>query len=233
MLIKTFLAFSCLVKAQRDKNDDPDSRISEITKNRVTKNEESKIEVDPMTEPNFYIDQLKALKEQESRRIRSDPSTVPVVFANDESEAQSCSYVKQADGSIIISTMHQYQSNQNCHQYWQCEDPAHNMYFKWNRVAIERNCDSDWTRFAWGNGDNKQDLVCSWIRDDQRIYQDTGTNKIVWDFQSDDNINRWGVEAQILCRDPKDANECVDGTHRCHDSAECIPHVSESGIGCK
>ena len=43
MLIKGILAFLCLAKAERDKN-------------------EGKIRSEPLADPNFYIDQLKAEK---------------------------------------------------------------------------------------------------------------------------------------------------------------------------
>ena len=247
MLINTFLAFLCLVKAKRDEIDDPDFKIPE--KERITKKEKSdksEVEVDPMTEPNFYIDQLKALKEQESRGLKSiSPWLYPVIFDNEDTDGnwtalttnstgtsgQTCSYVEQADGSVLINTMHRYLNNDNCHQYWECENPKHNMFFKWNRADIE-GCPFDWTRFAWGTEKDEKEVICSseGLERDQKFYKNTGTNKIVWDFQADSSVQRWGVEAQILCQDPSDVNECVDGSHKCHESAECI---KEPGIGCK
>ena len=57
MLIKV-LAFACLARAQRDKNEE---------KNRT----------DPLVDPNFYIGQRKAIKEKEGIG-RILPSEIPV-----------------------------------------------------------------------------------------------------------------------------------------------------------
>ena len=232
MLIKA-LAFACLAKAHRDENGE-------------------KIRPDPLIDPNFYIDQLTALKENANRGLaRKDrvvPSKIPVILDNEHTDGNwtstnstsddSCSYVEQADGSVLISTMHQYQNLDYCHEYWECEDPAHNMFFKWNRVQIEETseCRYDWARFAWGTGDNEQEFSCSdsnALTNRQKAYRNTGTNKIVWDFDTDGSVIRWGAEAQILCKDPSDINECIDGSHDCSEGAECIKESGKSGYTCQ
>ena len=214
MLIKA-LAFACLAKAHRDENGE-------------------KIRLDPLIDPNFYIDQLTALKENSSKEnIRNEriaPSSIPVVFGNGNTDGtwtstnstsdDSCTYVEQADGSILINTMHQYQYNDFCHEYWECENPNHKMFFKWNRVQIEEkwDCGYDWARFAWGTKNDEQEFLCTATNDlthRQKHYRNTGGNKIVWDFDTDFIVNRWGAEAQIICRDPSNVDECIDGSHLC------------------
>ena len=218
ILIKA-LAFACLASAHRDENGE-------------------KIRSDPLVDPNFYIDQLKAIKEKASSVARILPSKIPVVLDNDHTDGNwtsinstdTCSYVEQSDGSILINTMHQYYNRDYCHEYWECENPSHRMFFKWNRVQLEQTsgCRYDWARFALGMADHQQEFICdenfqskifNWR---QKHYRDTGGIKIVWDFDTDDSITRWGVEAQIICKDPRDVNECIDGTHDCATGAECV-----------
>ena len=215
----TTLAFACLTRAQKDEHGE---------KNRS----------DPLVDPNFYIDQLKAIKEKASSVARIIPSKIPVVLDNDHTDGNwtsinstdTCSYVEQSDGSILINTMHQYYNRDYCHEYWECENPSHRMFFKWNRVQLEQTsgCRYDWARFALGMADHQQEFICdenfqskifNWR---QKHYRDTGGIKIVWDFDTDDSITRWGVEAQIICKDPRDVNECIDGTHDCATGAECV-----------
>ena len=226
ILIKA-LAFACLASAHRDENGE-------------------KIRSDPLVDPNFYIDQLKAIKEKASSVARILPSKIPVVLDNDHTDGNwtsnnstdTCSYVEQSDGSILISTLHQYYSQDYCHEYWECENPNHNMFFKWNRVQLEEtgSCAYDWARFAWGMADDQQEFICTennvlskW----QKAYRNTGGDKIVWDFDTDYSVVRWGVEAQIICKDPRDVNECVDGTHDCAETAECVKESGKSGFTCR
>ena len=232
MLIKA-LAFACLAKAHRDENGE-------------------KIRPDPLVDPNFYIDQLTAMKEKASRGIaRKDrvvPGNIPVILDNDHTDGNwtssnstsddTCSYVEQADGSVLISTLHQYQNLDYCHEYWECENPDHNMFFKWNRVQIEEtsSCNYDWARFAWGTEPDEQEFLCTAdniLSNKQKGYRNTGGNKIVWDFDTDGSVIRWGAEAQILCKDPADINECIDGTHDCAEGAECIKTSGQDGYTCQ
>ena len=63
------------------------------------------------------------------------------------------------DGSILIETEHWYQPGSFCHEYWECKDPTHTMFIRYNRVQIENSinpkrpdlirCYGDWARFAW------------------------------------------------------------------------------------
>ena len=222
MLIKA-LAFVCLAKAHRDENGE-------------------EIRPDQLVDPNFYIDQLTAMKEKASKS-RVLPSTIPVVLDNSHTSTNStnddtCSYVAQPDGSIIISTKHQYDNFDYCHEYWECENPNHNMFYKWNRVQIESryNCGYDWARFAWGTADDEQEVTCDPddnLSNRQRAYRNTGGNKIVWDFDTDLSVTKWGVEAQIICKDPRDVNECVDGTHDCSDGADCVKILGTIGFTCQ
>ena len=111
---------------------------------------------------------------------------IPVIFANSHSNGtwtsenstdhDTCSYVEQSDGSILINTMHQYANFDYCHEYWECENPDHNMFYKWNRVQIEDDypdyCEFDWARFAWGT---QQEYICTeWneLSDRQKRYRD-------------------------------------------------------------
>ena len=92
----TTLAFVCLARAQKDENG-------------------GKNITDPLVDPNFYIDQLKAIKEKANSVARIIPSKIPVVLDNDHTDGNwtsnnstdTCSYVEQSDGSILINTMHQ------------------------------------------------------------------------------------------------------------------------------
>ena len=235
MLIKA-LAFACLAKAHRDENGE-------------------KIRPDPLVDPNFYIDQLTAMKEKANSGIarggsenRVVPSRIPVILDNEHTDGNwtstnstsddTCSYIEQADGSVLISTLHQYQNLDYCHEYWECENPDHNMFFKWNRVNIEETseCHYDWARFAWGTEVNEQEFLCSdsnALSNKQKAYRNTGGNKIVWDFDTDGSVIRWGAEAQILCKDPADINECIDGTHDCAEGAECIKTSGQEGYTCQ
>ena len=230
MLIKA-LAFACLAKAHRDENGE-------------------KIRPDPLVDPNFYIDQLTAMKEKASmglaRKDRIAPGKIPVILDNEHTDGNwtstnstsddSCSYVEQADGSILISTQHQYYNQDYCHEYWECENPDHNMFYKWNRVGIEShsNCAYDWARLAWGTGDGEQEYLCQeTLTDKQMAYKNTGGNKIVWDWDTDGSVIRWGAEAQILCKDPADINECIDGSHDCAQGAECIKTSGQDGYTCQ
>ena len=152
------------------------------------------------------------------------------------STIDSCSYVEQGDGSVLISTKHGYANLDYCHEYWECDNSDHQMFFKWNRVNIEENftCKWDWARFAWGTADGKQELLCSEDNDltkNQKWWRNTGTNKIVWDFYADEGVTKWGAEAQIICRDPSEVNECIEGSHDCDESAECID--TEEGYNCQ
>ena len=137
------MAFLCLAKAQEHKNEE---------KNRS----------DPLAD----IDQLKAEK-IEAKKDRKMPSRIPVVLDNihidgdwkfdNATDDDPCSYVEQSDGSVLISTTHRYSNFDYCHEYWECDNPNHNMFFKWNRVQIEwdmPDCAFDWARFAWGTKDN-------------------------------------------------------------------------------
>ena len=142
MLIKA-LAFTCLVKANKNGTEDEDGLENEY--NNIN---------------------------------RALPSTIPVVFDNTDAD-DSCSYVEQPDGSILISTMHQYKRDNNCHKYWECDDPNHKMFFKWNRVRMRQsnNCKNDWARLAWGTGDNEQEIFCinnNELSFKQRSYKNTG-----------------------------------------------------------
>ena len=152
MLIKGILAFLCLAKAERDKN-------------------EGKIRSEPLADPNFYIDQLKAEK-IEAKKGRRSPSKIPVILDNvhidgdweyhdNGTDDDPCSYVEQSDGSVLISTAHRYSNYDRCHEYWECDNQNHNMFFKWNRVEIEDDypdeCAFDWARFAWGTKDDQQE----------------------------------------------------------------------------
>lgn len=142
MLIKA-LAFTCVVKAQRNKTED-----------------EFGLE-------NNYDDINRAL-----------PSTIPVVFDNTDGD-DSCSYVEQSDGSIVISTMHGYEANHNCHKYWECDDPDHKMFFKWNRVQMRqsKDCKNGWARVAWGTKEHDQEIFCTKRNDlsfKQKSYKNTG-----------------------------------------------------------
>ena len=223
MLIKA-LGFICLAKAHKDENGE-------------------EIRSDPLVDPNFYIDQLIAMKEKTSES-RLVPHKVPVVFDNyhavgnwTSTDDDACSYVEQPDGSILISTGHLYNNFDYCHEYWECDNPNHNMFYKWNRVQIESqyNCRSDWARFAWGTADDEQEFTCEWsnnLSKKQKTYRDTGGNKIVWDFDSDDSVIKWGVEAQIICKDPSDKNKCLDGNHNCSDDAECVK-IPGKGFKCQ
>ena len=150
----------------------------------------------------------------------------------------TCSYVEQADGSVLISTLHQYQDSDYCHEYWECENSDHNMLYKWNRVEIEdhSDCAYDWARFAWGTGVDKYEKLCdenNLLTNKQKGYRDTGGNKIQWDFDTDVTGNYWGAEAQIICKDPADINECIDGTHDCAEGAECIKTFGQFGFTCQ
>ena len=160
--------------------------------------------------------------------------------SNNSTNDDTCSYDEQPDGSILISTYHTYFNNDYCHEYWECENPNHNMFFKWNRVQIEEdrrgNCEFDWARFAWGKGDDQQEVICT--EDNiltmiQEAYRDTGGNKIVWDFDTDEGVMKWGAEAQIICKDPRESNECIDGTHDCDFFAECVKESGKSGYTCQ
>ena len=62
MLLKV-LAFACLAKAHKDENGE-------------------EILSDPLVDPNFYIDQLKAIKEKTKSVERRKPSKIPVVLGN-------------------------------------------------------------------------------------------------------------------------------------------------------
>ena len=111
------------------------------------------------------------------------------------------------------------------------------MFFKWNRVQLEEassgSCSFDWARFAWGLDENEQEVICdefNVLSLRQKSYRDTGGKKIVWDFDTDHSVTRWGVEAQIICKDPSDVNECVDGTHDCAPGAECIKELGQGSI---
>ena len=109
---------------------------------------------------------------------RALPSTIPIVFENTDGD-DSCSYVEQSDGSIVISTMHNYQRDNNCHKYWKCDDPNHKMFFKWNRVQMRasKNCKNDWARVAWGNEENDQEISCTnnnELSSEQKSYKNTG-----------------------------------------------------------
>ena len=149
----------------------------------------------------------------------------------------TCSYIEQADGSILINTLHQYQNSDYCHEYWECENPDHNMFFKWNRIEIEdhSDCRYDWARFAWGTGVDEQEQLCdenNQLTSKQRLYRDTGGNKIQWDFDTDGSEIRWGAEAQIICKDPADI-KCIDGFHDCAEGAECIKTSGQVGYTCQ
>ena len=110
--------------------------------------------------------------------VRALPSTIPVVFENTEG-GDSCSYVEQPNGSIVISTMHNYKRHNYCHKYWKCDDPNHKMFFKWNRVQMRQsnNCTNDWARIAWGNEQNDQEILCTKdneLSSDHKLYKNTG-----------------------------------------------------------
>ena len=212
MLLNAFV-FTCLVKAQREEN------VEEIGQENI------------------------------ARKVR-DPNMIPIIFndqhSNDEwasinsTSDDTCSYVEQDDGSILINTMHEYQIFDYCHEYWECDDPNHQIFFKWNKVQIEqdRNCTGDWARFAWGTEVEQQEVLCTDDNDlttREKSYRKTGSNKIVWDFITDRWAEkRWGAEAQIICKDPTDLNECVFGSHDCSRGAECINNkTGESGYTCQ
>ena len=225
MLIKA-LVFLYLVKAKRDEN-----------------------EVKTLSDPNLYNNQSE---EKDSRRIadRKPPFKIPVVLANEHAEiigktnwtsanVDTCSYEKQFDGSILIKTMHPYDGKAYCHEYWECDNPNHNIFFKWNRVEIEGAC-VDWARFAWGIEDDQQEVAgCPEFEDEiiltyrQKMYRDTRGKKIVWDFLTNRSFQYWGAEAQIICKDPRDVNECEDGTHDCSETAECIKEAGTREYICK
>ena len=118
------------------------------------------------------------------------------------------------------------------HEYWECENPDHNMFFQWNRIEIKDHfdCAYDWARFAWGTDVDEQEQLCdenNQLTSKQRLYRDTGGNKIQWDFDTDGSEIRWGAEAQIICKDPADI-KCIDGFHDCAEGAECyIQNVSK------
>ena len=76
----------------------------------------------------------------------------------------------------MIDTEHWYQSGAFCHEYWECEDPNHTMFIKYNRVQLDnwipRNqfnptasdvhqCDYDWARFGWEvDGEVFSETIC-------------------------------------------------------------------------
>ena len=227
MMIK-FCAFLCIAHAQRNENEEENLP-------------------DLLSDPNFYRDQLIASKEKASRAIgdRKPPFRIPVVLDNEHADGDwtssnndSCSYVEQADGSILINTMHPYEGKAYCHEYWECKDPNHKMFFKWNRVQIQDadDCWYDWARFAWGIEDTDQEFLCTEtndISDRQQMYRNTGGSKIVWDFTTNGWDELWGAEAQIICKDPRQVNECVDGTHECSMFAECINESGKAGYTCQ
>ena len=231
MLIK-LVAFVCLSKAQRD-------------------------EKLPTDDNKTKSDQRKAMEERGITRNNKDmPSNVPVIFDNEHTDGtwmstnftqdDSCTYVEQADGSVLISTRHNYRAFDYCHQYWECDNPDHKMFFKWNDVSLSWYsdcsgsdcCREDWARFAWGTEENEQQLSCDFntflpLTGEEKYYRNTGGNKIVWDFDADFHWQGWGVEAQIICQDPSDVNECADGTHVCSPDAECIKEIGMSDYICQ
>ena len=173
------------------------------------------------------------------KQERLIPRHIPIIFDNGGTWTRDfCTYDEQADGSILINTMHPYQNNGVCHEYWECKNTDHNMFFKWNKVQIveSSDCYSDWARFAWGTAEDQQEILCS-ENDDlsyrETTYRNTGSNKIVWNFQSNYAHTNWGVQAQILCKDPSSVNECIDGTHNCSEGADCINEPGKSGYMCQ
>ena len=71
----------------------------------------------------------------------------------------------------MIETEHWYRSGSFCHEYWECEDPNHTMFIKYNRVQIEswsgsytnglNRCVYDWARFGWEvDGETHHETVC-------------------------------------------------------------------------
>ena len=70
----------------------------------------------------------------------------------------------------MIETEHWYKPGSFCHEYWECEDPNHTMFIKFNRVQIEnwnpswsdlQRCAYDWARFGWEvDGEVFSETVC-------------------------------------------------------------------------
>ena len=71
---------------------------------------------------------------------------------------------------MLIDTEHWYQAGAFCHEYWECEDPNHTMFIKYNRVQLENwdrpeldlnRCMGDWARFGWKvDGEVFSETVC-------------------------------------------------------------------------
>ena len=76
----------------------------------------------------------------------------------------------------MVDTEHSYSAGAFCHEYWECEDPNHTMFIKYNRVQLDnwipRNqfnptasdvhqCDYDWARFGWEvDGEVFSETIC-------------------------------------------------------------------------
>lgn len=231
MLLKYFLAFAVLVEAQKKGN-----------RNGNKKPKKSKEELDPIEQPNFYYDQFRKYKEklESSKGTRVLPTSIPIVFdeihevngtwnnPNDTSD-DTCTYIVQSDDSIIISTQHNYENRDYCHEVFECEEPNHQIYFKYNTMYIEdhRDCLFDWSRFAWekSNGGIGKEHLCiedNSLSDRQKAYRSTESTKLVFDFSTDGSVTYWGLEAQVKCMDPATVNECDLGTDDCSDNAECV-----------
>ena len=216
-MLLNVLAFVCLAKAQRD-------------------------EQYPIDDGKNDSDQRNAMEESDiARWYTSSPNKTPVIFDNDHADDtwtspnstsdDSCTYVEQADGSILINNARK--RYEYCHEFWECDNPDHIMFFKWNEVQFGsyNRCKEAWARFAWGTEENDQEVKCSnpELTETEKNYRNTGGNKIVWDYKNGESTYRRGVEAQILCLAPSDINECTLGTHDCSPNAECIkdPGMSE------
>merc|ERR1712131_262076 len=107
-----------------------------------------------------------------------------------------------------------------------------------DRVNIEQmpDCTYEGARFAWGTANDEQELLCTADNEltrRQKSWRNTGSNKIVWDFYTDEYFTKWGAEAQIICRDPSGVNECIEGGHDCDEGAECIKTEGQSGYICQ
>ena len=99
---------------------------------------------------------------------RRDHRYSPIVFSNihedslNETDDDTCTYEAQDDGSILINTQHDYENYAYCHEYWECDDPNHVIFYKYNRIDIQYDydCDKDWSRFAWAYGSKSRAIKC-------------------------------------------------------------------------
>ena len=205
------LAFLCLAKAQRDENLSTDDDKTDLDQRRK-----------PGWSPTIDDDKIPVIFDNE----HTDGSWTSLNSTSDD----SCTYVEQDDGSILINTMHRSFAFDYCHEFWECDNPDHIMFFKWNKVDLAYGT---WARFAWGTEDNDQEVKSSLDREHSRLtetqknYRNTRSNKIVWDYEVGMFGYGWGVEAQIKCIAPSNINECTLGTHDCSSEAKCI---KESGM---